>query len=58
MAPLKAFAESITVVKQQDFPDLVRHAYLSTEERNCLSSLTCQEDIIRMEPASCFREGK
>lgn len=28
MAQSKAFVESITAVIQQDFPDLVRHAYL------------------------------
>lgn len=58
MATSKAFAESISAVRQPDFPDLVRHDYLLTEGRNCLSHLTCQEDIICMEPASCFRERK
>lgn len=57
MATSKAFAESISAVRQPD-PDLVRHDYLLTEGRKCLSHLTCQEDIICMEPASCFRERK
>lgn len=58
MAKSKASVESITAVRQQDFPDLVRHGYLPTEDRKYLSNLTCREDIICMEPASCFREGK
>lgn len=58
MAASKTFAESIYAVRQPDFPDLVRRDYLLTEGRKCISNLTCQEDIICMEPASCFRECK
>lgn len=56
--PSKAFVESITAVTQQDFPDLVKCAYLSIEERKCLSNLTCQEDKICAEPANYFKKGK
>lgn len=56
--PSKAFVESITAVTQQDFPYLVRSAYLSIEERKCLSNLTCQEEIICTEPTNYFKEGK
>ena len=58
MAASKTFAKSIYAVRQPDFPDLVRRDYLLTEGRKCISNLTCQEDIICMEPASCFRECK
>ena len=58
MAASKTFAESIYAVRQPDFPDLVKRDYLLTEGRKCISNLTCQEDIICMEPASCFRECK
>lgn len=58
MAQSKASVESILAFTQQDFPDLVRHAYLPTEGRKRLSNLTCQVDTICTETASYFREGK
>ena len=58
MAASKTLAESIYAVRRPDFPDLVRLDYLLTEGRKCISNLTCQEDIICLEPASCFRECK
>lgn len=58
MAQCKAFVESIIAVTQQDFPDLVRHAFLPTEGRKRVRDSTCQEDIICSETASYFREGR
>lgn len=58
MAQSRASVESITIVTQEDLPDLVRQADLPSEGRKRLSKPTCQEDITCTETASSFKEGK